>query len=60
MADVKPDAGNGGGETATITLRVKDQTGEETLFKARTLCVCVWGEGSGKRWRRWAAQCVRA
>lgn len=36
MADVKPDAGANGGEgggAATITLRVKDQTGEETLFK---------------------------
>lgn len=32
MADVKPDA-NGGGDAATITLRVRDQTGEETLFK---------------------------
>lgn len=39
MADVKPDAGNGGGgDAATITLRVRDQTGEETLFKVRS-CV---------------------
>lgn len=44
---MKPDAGNGGGEAAaTITLRVKDQTGEETLFKAR------WGERARVRLSR--------
>ncbi len=32
MADVKPDA-NANGEAVTITLRVRDQTGEETAFK---------------------------
>jgi hypothetical protein len=44
MADVKPDAGNGGGGGETITLRVKDQTGEETLFKVSVdVCVCCGG-----------------
>lgn len=50
MSDVKPDAGSEG----TITLRVKDQTGEETLFKVRRaalyVSVCVVAENPVSWW----------